>query len=172
MVEKLFDAGYDTLDKLLGASEEDFSGVYQFGEIMAHALKVGLNTLEGDMRSLLASRSIDILPPPVGGILSGISFCFTGELDTMKRSEAEERIKSLGGQAKSAVVKGLTYLVTNTPESGSSKNVKALDLGVAIIDEKYFIGIIEGRIAPSAASPAGSAKKNVRTASPQLELEI
>jgi len=172
MVEKLVAAGFDTLDKLLAASENDFSLVYQFGEIMAHTLKVGLDTLQGEMRTLLGSGAIEILPPLSGGILSGITFCFTGELETMKRSAAEERIKLLGGQAKSAVVKGLTYLVTNTPESGSSKNVKARELGIQMIDEKYFIEIIEGRIAPSGALPSGDAKKNMQTKSPQLELEI
>jgi DNA ligase (NAD+) len=69
-------------------------------------------------------------------------------------------------------VKGLTYLVTNNPESGSSKNVKARELGVKMIDEKYFIEIIEGRIPPSLASSSGDAKKNMQTVSPQLELEI
>jgi len=172
MVEKLVCAGYDTLDKLMAASEEDFAGVYQFGEIMAHALKLGLDTLQGEMKSLLESGSVEILPPLAGGILSGISFCFTGELLSMKRGEAEGRIKSLGGQAKSAVVKGLTYLVTNTPESGSSKNVKARELGIKMIDENYFIELIEGRVAPSLALPEGGAKNNKRTKSPQLELEI
>jgi DNA ligase (NAD+) len=71
-----------------------------------------------------------------------MSFCFTGELQSMKRSEAEALVKSLGAQAKSAVVKGLSYLVTNDPHSGSEKNKKALQLGVPVIDERAFLELI------------------------------
>jgi NAD-dependent DNA ligase len=34
-------------------------------------------------------------------------------------------------------------LVTNDPGSGSSKNKKAHALGIQIIDEKQFLGILE-----------------------------
>jgi len=75
--------------------------------------------------------------------LSGQSFCFTGELKSMKRSEAEEKIKSLGAQSKQSVVKGLSYLVTNDPASGSSKNKKARALGIPIISEDEFLLLIK-----------------------------
>jgi DNA ligase (NAD+) len=61
----------------------------------------------------------------------------------MKRSEAEERVKALGGSAKSSVVKDLSFLVTNDPESGSGKNKRARSLGVPIIDEKEFLAVLE-----------------------------
>ena len=41
------------------------------------------------------------------------------------------------------MVKGLSYLVTNDPGSGSSKNKKAKELGVKIIDEKEFLALIK-----------------------------
>jgi len=74
--------------------------------------------------------------------LNGQSFCFTGKLETMKRSEAEDLVKQMGGTIKS-VSKGLTYLVTNDSESGSSKNIKAQELGVKVISEKEFSKIVE-----------------------------
>ena len=74
--------------------------------------------------------------------LEGFSFCFTGELKEIKRKEAEAKVAELGGAAKSSVVKGLNYLVTNDPGSGSSKNKKAQELGVKIIDEKAFLKLI------------------------------
>ena len=64
---------------------------------------------------------------------------------SMKRKEAEEKVKALGASAKSSVVKGLNYLVTNDPSSGSSKNKKAAELGVKIIDEKKFLALIGGK---------------------------
>ena len=71
--------------------------------------------------------------------LTGKSFCFTGELNTLKRKEAEAMVQAKGGTVKSSVTKGLTYLVTNTPDSGSSKNKKAQELGTAIITEEAFL---------------------------------
>jgi DNA ligase (NAD+) len=48
------------------------------------------------------------------------------------------------------VVKDLSFLVTNNPESGSAKNKKARDLGVAIIDEKQFLDLLKnsGSVSP------------------------
>ena len=63
----------------------------------------------------------------------------------MKRNLAAEKVKTLGGSVKESVVKDLSYLVTNDPESGSAKNKKALDLGVKIIDEESFFAILEGK---------------------------
>jgi DNA ligase (NAD+) len=76
-------------------------------------------------------------------VLRGQSFCFTGELRTMKRSAAEEKIKALGASAKSSVVKGLSYLVTNDVESGSAKNKKAQELGIPIINEEQFLAMLD-----------------------------
>jgi len=73
--------------------------------------------------------------------LKGISFCFTGSLETMGRKAAEEKVKNVGGEIK-GVNKTLTYLVTNDTTSGSSKNKKAKELGVKIIDEKQFLDLI------------------------------
>ena len=74
---------------------------------------------------------------PLSNKLSGLSFCFTGKLTTMTRSDAEKYVKSNGGEVKSVSAK-LTYLVTNNPNSGTSKNKKAQNLGVQLITEKQF----------------------------------
>ena len=63
----------------------------------------------------------------------------------MKRSEAEAKVKALGGSAKSSVVKDLSYLVTNDTTSGSSKNKKAAQLGIPVIDEETFLKMISGK---------------------------
>ena len=47
-----------------------------------------------------------------------------------------------GFEVKNGVNKGLTYLVTNTPNSGSSKNRKAQQLGTNIINEAEFMKLI------------------------------
>ena len=70
------------------------------------------------------------------------SVCFTGALSTMSRNEASAKAMQAGYEVKSGVSKGLTYLITNTPDSGSSKNKKAKELGTKVITEEEFIKLI------------------------------
>ena len=144
IVEKAAGSGYNTLEKLRQASLRDLAGVYGLGEITAGTIAAGLSECREEMDEVLATGLVTIAPPPDAKTapLIGSTFCFTGELKSMKRSEAEERVKLLGGSAKPAVVRDLTYLVTNDPESGSGKNKKARELGVRIIDEKEFLNLL------------------------------
>jgi DNA ligase (NAD+) len=144
IMEKVVSAGFNTLETLRAASIEDLAGVYGLGEITARTIMEGLTETSGEMDEVLAFGIITIAPPPKAEDepLKGLSFCFTGELSAMKRNEAEERVKALGASAKSSVVKDLSFLVTNDPESGSAKNKKARKLGVLIIDEEAFLAIL------------------------------
>ena len=60
----------------------------------------------------------------------------------MNRLTAEKMVKELGATCKSSVTRDLSYLVTNDPESGSSKNLKAKKLGIPVISEDEFIKIV------------------------------
>jgi len=143
-MEKIAAAGFDTLEKLRSASVADLAAVYGLGEITASVITDGLKECAAEMDAVLKTGIITIAPPPSeeSQPMRGLSFCFTGELNSMKRGEAEEKIKSLGAQSKSSVVKGLTYLVTNDPASGSSKNKKARELGIKIINEDEFLALL------------------------------
>jgi DNA ligase (NAD+) len=143
-MEKIATAGFDTLEKLHSASVADLASVYGLGEITASVIVDGLKECTAEIDSVLKTGIITIAPPPSeeSQPLRGQSFCFTGELKSMKRGEAEEKIKSLGAQSKSSVVKGLSYLVTNDPASGSSKNKKARELGIPVIDEEQFLALL------------------------------
>ena len=142
MVEKLIDGGFNSLDKILSAEEDDFAGVYMFAEITARSLKAGLVENEKEMRSLV-EKGIITIESLSDGKLSGLSFCFTGELKTMKRQDAESLVKKNGGSSKSSVTKDLSYLVTNDTTSGSSKNLKAQKLGIKIINEEEFLELLK-----------------------------
>jgi DNA ligase (NAD+) len=142
LMEFIVGAGYDTLDKLRAASEEELAAVHGIAEERAKTMKESLEQTTAEMDEVLKYITISA-PRPSGLPLEGLSFCFTGELRTMKRHEAEAKAKALGGTTKSTVVKGLSYLVTNTPESGSGKNKKARSLGIPIISEAAFSEMLE-----------------------------
>jgi DNA ligase (NAD+) len=144
IMEKVVSTGFNTLELLRAASLDDLTAIYGIGQSTARTLMEGLIETFDEMNEVLALDIISIaLPPnPDAMPLKGLSFCFTGELHHIKRSEAEERVKALGAMAKSSVVKGLSYLVTNDTGSGSAKNKKAQELGIPIIDEAEFLIIL------------------------------
>jgi DNA ligase (NAD+) len=144
IMERAVSAGFNTLEKLQKASAADLASVWGIGEITGETIVQGLKEVSGEIDAVLAAGIITIAPPlrEEDQPLRGLSFCFTGELTTMKRSAAEEKVKALGGSSKSSVVKDLSYLVTNDTQSGSAKNKKARDLGIPIINEGEFLALL------------------------------
>ncbi len=73
-----------------------------------------------------------------GGNLSGKTFLFTGTLQKMKRSDAEEIVEKHGGKLLSGVSSKLNYLVVG--EDAGSKLEKAKKIPqIHIVDEEGFI---------------------------------
>jgi DNA ligase (NAD+) len=70
------------------------------------------------------------------------SVCFTGAL-SIPRGQAARLAEAAGFEVKNAVTKGLTYLVTPDPNSGSSKNEKAKKYGTKVIDEAAFMELVK-----------------------------
>lgn len=66
-----------------------------------------------------------------GTALTGLTFCITGTLEGMSRSDAESLIESNGGKPVSSVSKKTSYLLMGA--DAGSKERKARELGVPII---------------------------------------
>ena len=73
--------------------------------------------------------------------LHGQSFCLTGTLESMPRSQAEARIKALGGSTSSSVTRKTAYLVAGA-EAGS-KLASAQSLGTEVLDERQFLALLQ-----------------------------
>ena len=144
-MEKVAAAGFDTLEKLRLARPEELAAIHGLGEITARTIANGIAETACEMDAVLDCGPITIAAPPAQDLpLRGISFCFTGELASMKRAEAGEKVRALGGSVKSSVAGGLSFLVTEDPESGSAKNKKAAGLGIPVIGERRFLEILAG----------------------------
>ena len=64
----------------------------------------------------------------------------TGSLNNYaSRNELKDIIEQMGGKVAGSVSGNTTCLINNDVTSGSSKNKKAKELGVAIISEDDFI---------------------------------
>jgi len=129
---------FGQLDAIMEASEERLLEVADIGPVVAHSIRTffgqahnrevveqlracGINWPEG----LPAQR------PAVP--LSGKTLVLTGTLPTLARDEAKTLIEAAGGKVAGSVSKKTDYLVAGA-EAGS-KLVKALELGVPVLDE-------------------------------------
>jgi DNA ligase (NAD+) len=74
------------------------------------------------------------------GKLSGQSFVLTGTLSGLTREEAKEKIRLLGGEINESLSKNTTALISG--ENPGSKFEKAKKLGLKILSEKDFFGLV------------------------------
>jgi DNA ligase (NAD+) len=80
-----------------------------------------------------------------GGRLDGLTFLFTGTMEQLKRSEAEELVEQNGGKVATGVSSKLNYLIVG--EDAGSKLEKAKKINsIKIISEKDFIKIISEKV--------------------------
>ena len=112
---------------------------------MASDLKKYVDEHINDITELLTFLQPKSTSKPVAsGCLSGLTFCITGPVDYPgKRAALQAYISSLGGKNASAVTKNVQYLITNTPNSGTSKNKAAQALGCKIISEDGFMRLVQ-----------------------------
>lgn len=138
------------LEELARASAEDLQRVPDVGQVVAESVSEFFqNPKVKDLLSRLKKAGLNFakLPPrTTGSPLSGKSFVFTGELSSMTREEAGERVKALGAKTSSSVSAKTSYVVVG--ENPGSKADKARALGVTTLGEKEFLALVEESQAP------------------------
>ena len=78
-----------------------------------------------------------------GNKVEGKVFVITGSLEHYEnRNALKAAISREGGKVAGSVSGNTDYLITNDPESGSSKNRKARELGVSIITEEEIMEML------------------------------
>lgn len=138
-----------SIDDLNGISFEDCicDGI---GESKAKLFADGVNALwDAEIAPLKSCVNIIVkqekMKAPEGcgnaNKLEGFSFCFTGAM-VHKRAELEKMVIENGGEVKS-VSKNLTFLVQADKNSQSTKSQKAKSLGVSVISEDDFLGMVD-----------------------------
>lgn len=107
------------------SAQNYFDGIYEFNEFLEDL---------GDLVVVKKTEKVEA----TGSDLEGMSFVFSGYRD----KEAEEIIKSLGGEIKSGISTKVTHLVVKDKQSGSSKIVKAEKLGINILDVEELMEML------------------------------
>lgn len=136
----LASAGFNTIEKVLAATEAELSSIQGLGPVKAASIVRGIKRREAEIKRLLAAGVVPVAPD-AGGPLSGTTFAFTGS-SSRPRAELTHLVESNGGRALSSVTKELNYLVIADPQSTSSKAVKARQYGTKLITEDDFVAML------------------------------
>ena len=124
--------------KISSLTYDELISVSGIGEVMARDYEAFFADEHNKsvVLDLVSELDIDESYEKAGEALSGEIFVITGSLEHYKsRTELKKEIETQGGKVAGSVSKNTSYLVTNNPESGSSKNKAAAELGVKIITE-------------------------------------
>ena len=80
------------------------------------------------------------------GRCAGLTFVITGDLLQLRnRDEFKAYVDAQGGHVASSVSRKTAFLVNNDQNSASSKNQKAMELGIPILSKDEFIQRFENR---------------------------
>ena len=135
---------FPSLDSLKDATLEQLANVEGVGEIIAKTIYEFFRD-ENNLKLIDELKDLGINPQAKAkaksDILAGMTFVLTGTLQNMTRDEASEIIKSHGGKTSSSVSKKTSYVLAG--ENAGSKLDKALSLGVIILTEDDFLGMIK-----------------------------
>ncbi|WP_339136021.1 MAG: NAD-dependent DNA ligase LigA [Candidatus Electrothrix sp. GW3-4] len=145
MTSELLTRHFSSLDALLAAEKEDLLAVEGIGEQAAMSLiEYFSNSENRKMIETLLELGLTIETAVQGNTennpLEAAIFLFTGTLSQMSRNEAKQLVKDRGGRVVSGLSKQVTHLVAG--EKAGSKLKKAQEMGVKVVDEEEFLGIV------------------------------
>ena len=126
---------FGSIDAIAEADKASLVAVQDIGEISAEGIYNFFHD-EGNKELLERLKALGLNfakeeSAVQGSALAGLTFCITGTLEGMSRSEAESLIESNGGKPVSSVSKKTSYLLMGA--DAGSKERKARELGVPII---------------------------------------
>ncbi len=141
---QLITGAFQSMDRLLAASEEEIIAVPGIGPKIGHSVYTWLQ--EPENRALVerlreAGLNMQDEQQIATGPLAGQTFLLTGRLTSMTRPVAEEALVGLGGSIASGVSKSLSHLIVG--EEPGSKVAKAQKAGVPIHDEQWLVDLFK-----------------------------
>lgn len=139
---------FATLDDLMNAPKDRINAIPEIGDVIAESIfqwfsdSRNRNLVERLRKAGLNFNSSLYEPESIkSGAFAGKTFVLTGELDSMTREQASEKIESLGGKVSSSVSKKTSFVVVG--KDPGSKYEKAKQLGVPILNEEEFLKMLK-----------------------------
>lgn len=136
---------FGSLEKLKNASLEELNSIRDIGEVVSKSIcewfknKDNIKFIDKILKAGLKIENPKNLQT-TSYKLKNLTFVLTGELKSMSRDQAKEKIRSLGENVSESVSKKTNYVVAG--ENPGSKYERAKHLGIKIINEEEFLKMI------------------------------
>ncbi|MDP1808206.1 MAG: NAD-dependent DNA ligase LigA [Actinomycetota bacterium] len=135
---------FGNLDGLMAASVEELTVIDEVGPRIAGAVSLFFKERK-NLAVINKLKKVGVNPTMAienegKQPLKGLTFVFTGTLDSMSREAAQTRVKALGAKAAGTVSANTDYVVAGADPGG--KYDKALELGVSVITETEWLKMI------------------------------
>lgn len=144
--------GYDVA-KTLNASFDELKAIEGIGDEIARSYVEWFQNQNNQemFEDMLSEVNLTVPQAPVVGEtangkpgIRGKVVVITGDVYQFdNRSAFKAWVEAHGGKVTGSVSRNTDYLVTNTPNSGTTKNKKAQELGVEIITEQDIINMVQ-----------------------------
>lgn len=137
---------FRTIDRLLGASQEEIQEVEGIGPDRAESIAAWFaddqnRTLVAELRSLGLRFEVGDEERPAEGPLARRTYVITGTLERWTREQAHVALQSLGANVSGSVSSRTTGLIVGE-EPGASKLAKAQRAGVQLLSEADLAELI------------------------------
>lgn len=136
---------FGSIERLKEATEEELTAIPDIGAAVANSITEYFSFPE-NIQMIERLFRAGVHPAEISaakeGVFSGMSIVVTGTLPTLTRKQAEDLIRSHGGNPSGSVSKKTAFVVVG--EDAGSKLTKAQNLGVEIIDEGELLRRAEG----------------------------
>jgi DNA ligase (NAD+) len=136
---------FGELESLMATDVETLEAIHDIGPIVAqHIVDFFGEQHNRDVIGKLLAAGVNWpgVEKPREQPLAGKTFVLTGTL-TMPRNELKEKLQAQGAKVSGSVSKKTDYVVVG--ENPGSKHDKALQLGVAVLDEAECLQLISGK---------------------------
>ncbi|MGB5655479.1 MAG: NAD-dependent DNA ligase LigA [Acidimicrobiia bacterium] len=136
---------FGSLDALAAASEDDIMLIDGIGPEIAGSVVGWFSDSDNsqliDKFRAAGVRMADPIDERQGSdLLAGLTVVITGSLERVSRSDAKAAVEALGGKVTGSVSRKTSALIAGA--SPGSKQAKAEDLGVPVLDEAAFVRLL------------------------------
>ena len=139
---------FGSMDAVRSATAEELAAVEGVGPVIAESVREWFDGEGSDWHRRIVEkwaedgvRMEDERDESVEQTLEGMTVVVTGSLEGFSRDETKEAILARGGKASGSVSSKTDYVVVGA--NAGSKETKARDLGLTILDEAQFVRLLE-----------------------------
>ena len=128
-----------------GCGKFDFNQMNSFGEVANKKIHNWFHTMYQEDRIPQLVRNLYFISNDTNNdnSLSGMTFVITGSLNHFENRDAlKKKLESRGAKVSGSVSAKTNFLINNNIDSTSSKNKKAKQLNIPIVNEEYIIGML------------------------------